>query len=356
MKALVRALTLVGLRELISEFGGKPEVLAREVGLDPRAFDQPERLISARKAHEIVNLAAATLRKPDLGLIWGARSDPSRLGPLHVALANAATGREALQLVARFLHLNFPLGAVRLAKRTGRRQYLISLRSYLPNPPPMIQFYERRVGSLHVLLGLVCGRGYKPEEVWFSHDQLSPDAAYRRVFGVLPRFGMPEAGIVIAGSTLDAVRPGANLQVRAMAVAYLESQGPNPSRSRADETRRIVEALIRSSTCSVEEAARAMGIHARTLQRDLKLEGTTFEVIRDGVRRDLARQLLRDRSQSITQVSLQLHYATASAFTRSCRRWFRNSPSRVRELLSDAPRRPGVRKKRTPVQKNGRRQ
>jgi AraC-like DNA-binding protein len=173
---------------------------------------------------------------------------------------------------------------------------------------------------------------------------------------VLPRFGMPEAGIVIAGSTLDAVRPGANLQVRAMAVAYLESQGPRPSRSRADETRRIVEALIRSSTCSVEEAARAMGIHARTLQRDLKLEGTTFEVIRDGVRRDLARQLLRDRSQSITQVSLQLHYATASAFTRSCRRWFRNSPSRVRELLSDAPRRPGVRKKRTPVQKNGRRQ
>ncbi len=140
-----------------------------------------------------------------------------------------------------------------------------------------------------------------------------------------------------------------------MAVAYLEGQGPHPSRSRADETQRIVEALIRSCACTVGEAARAMGIHLRTLQRDLKLEGTTFEVIRDGVRRDLARQLLKDRSQSITQVSLQLHYATASAFTRSCRRWFRNSPSRVRELLSDAPRSPGARKKPPLMHKNGRR-
>ena len=44
----------------------------------------------------------------------------------------------------------------------------------------MVQFYERRVGSLHVLLKLVCGQHYRPDEVWFRHDQLSPDAAYRR--------------------------------------------------------------------------------------------------------------------------------------------------------------------------------
>jgi AraC-like DNA-binding protein len=99
-----------------------------------------------------------------------------------------------------------------------------------------------------------------------------------------------------------------------------------------------------------------MGIHARTLQRYLKLEGMTFEAMRDGVRRDLARQLLRDRSHSIAQVSLQLHYATGSALTRNYRRWFRNSLGRVRELPSDTPRRPGVLKKRRLMQKNGRRQ
>ena len=338
MKALVRALTLVGLRELVGEFGGDIDALARTVGLDPRALDQPDRLISARKAHELVNLAAQALRRRDLGLIWGARSDPSRLGPLHVALAHAETGREALQLVARFLHLNFPLGAVRLAKQPGRRKYMISLHSYLRNPPPMVQFYERRVGSIHVLLSFVCGQRYKPEEVWFSHEQLSSDAAYRRVFGVLPRFGMPEAGIVIASDTLDVVRPGSNPRVHAMAVAYLQGQGSGPSRSMADETRNIVEALIHTSPCTIAEVARAIGVHSRTLQRDLKREGVTFEAIRDEVRRDRARQLLEDRSQSITQVSLQLHYATASAFTRSCRRWFRNPPSRVREMLTKPPR------------------
>lgn len=344
MTELVRALTLLGLRELVLEFGGRPHALARQAGLDPRVFDQPERLISARKAHNIVNQAAEEIGRRDLGLIWGSRSDPSRLGPLHVAIANAETGREALHLVARFLHLNFPLGAVRLVRRPGRKQYLISLRSYLQDPPPMVQFYERRVGSLHVLLKLVCGQHYRPDEVWFRHDQLSPDAAYRRVFGTLPRFGMAEDGLVIAESTLDAVRPNANLQVREMAVAYLQQQSPRPVRSRMEETRRIVEALIRSSSCTVGETARAMGIHARTLQRDLRLEGFTFENIRDDVRRAMARQMLADTSQSITEIGMQLHYATPSAFTRSCRRWFRASPSAMRKALLSQPGRQGGRK------------
>lgn len=356
MTELVRALTLLGLRELVLEFGGKPHALARKAGLDPRVFDQPERLISARKAHTIVNLAADEIGRCDLGLIWGARSDPSRLGPLHVALANAETGREALQLVARFLHLNFPLGAVRLTKRSGRKQYLITIRSYLQDPPPMVQFYERRVGSLHVVLKLVCGQRYRPDEVWFRHEQLSPDAAYRRVFGTLPRFGMPEDGLVIARSTLDAVRPNANLQVREMAVAYLQQQSPQPVRSRAEETRRIVEALIRSSTCTIAEAARAMGIHPRTLQRDLKQDSVTFEIIRDDVRRAMARQLLADKSQSITQIGLQLHYATPSAFTRSCRRWFRASPSAMRKALLSPPSRPGARKTASGMRNSSRRQ
>lgn len=356
MTELVRALTLLGLRELVLEFGGKPNALTRKAGLDARVFDQPERLISARKAHNIVNLAADEVGRRDLGLIWGARSDPSRLGPLHVALANAETGREALQLVASFLHLNFPLGAVRLSKRPGRRQYLITLRSYLADPPPMVQFYERRVGSLHVLLKLVCGQRYRPDEVWFRHDQLSPDAAYRRVFGMLPRFGMAEDGLVIAESTLDAVRPNANQQVREMAVAYLQQQSPRPIRSRTEETRRVVEALIRSSGCTVGETARAMGIHARTLQRELRLEGFTFENIRDDVRRSMARQLLADPLQSITEVGLQLHYATPSAFTRSCRRWFRASPSAMRKALISQQGRHGARKAASGGRDSSRRQ
>ncbi len=331
MKEAVRALTLLGLRELVAEFGGDLDVLAAEVGIGPDELRDPQRLVQSRKVHELINLAAARLGRKDLGLLWGARSDPSRLGPLHVAVANAQTGRQAIELVATFLHVNFPTGAVTLKKLPGRPQDFLGVRSYLQNPPPLAQFHERRVGSLHIVLKLVCGAGYGPAEVWFSHQQLSPMAAYMRVFGVRPSFGMKENGLVIARSVLDAVRPSANRQVRDMAIAYLKANAPAPDATITAEARYVTEILMRSSLCTVTDAARVLGLHQRSLQRRLRDEGTSFEELRDGVRRDMARILLADLSLSITDIGLQLHYANASAFSRSCQRWFGRSPTAERE-------------------------
>ncbi len=334
MKEAVRALSLLGLRELVAEFGGDIEAFAREVGIEPGGLSEPERLIPASKAHELVNLAAARLARTDLGLLWGARSDPARLGPLYVAVANAQTGRQAVELVASFLHVNFPTGSVFVKKLAGRRHEFLGIRSYLKNPPPLAQFYERRVGSLHVILKQVCGQEYKPDEVWFSHDRLSPMTAYQQVFGVRPLFGMKENGLVIARSVLDAVRPEANRQVREMAIAYLKAHAPVADRSMAAEARYVIEILMRTSFCTVKEVARTLGVHQRNLQRQLKAEATTFETVRDEVRCEMARTLLGDPSISITDVGLQLHYANASAFSRSCQRWFGRSPSAERRFQS----------------------
>ena len=228
MREVVRALTLMGLDELVSELGGDLGKYADQIGFDLTSITYPERFVPARKVHELTNFAAGQLKRRDLGLLWGARSNPARLGPLHVALTSAQSGRQALSLIARFLHVNFPTGAVILKSLRGGRE-LIAVRSLLRHPPPLTQFYERRVGSLHAILKLVCGRDYQPEEVWFTHEQNAALSAYLRVFGVRPSFGMPDNGLVIARSVLDAVRPAANDQVREMAVSYLRSQAPPAS-------------------------------------------------------------------------------------------------------------------------------
>jgi len=333
MREVVRALGLLGLEELVSELGGDLSALAAEIGLDLAHARNPEAFLPTRQVHELVNLAAERLKRKDLGLLWGARSDPARLGPLHVALVNAQTGRQAFELIARFLHVNFPMGAVILEPRRGTRQDFLGVRSFLRRPPPLIQFYERRVGSLHVLLKLVCGPGYRPDEVWFAHDRQSSLSSYQRVFGIRPSFNMPENGILIARSVLDATRPAANAQVREMAVSYLRSHAAPANDSVAAETRHMVGILMRSSNCTASQAARSMGMHTRTLQRHLESEDTSFEAIRDDVRRSMAESLLADPSISLTDIALNLHYANLSTFTRSCRRWFGKPPTVVRRSL-----------------------
>lgn len=339
MREVIRAITLLGLEELVAEFGGDLRPIAAEVGIELSELQQPQKLLPIRKVHELVNRAAESVRRKDLGLVWGARSEPSRLGPLFVALINAQTAREAIGFLSRYLHVNFPLGAVELHSLPGRTREIIAVRSLLSRPPSMIQFHERRLGSVHVILKLVCGDAYRPAEVWFTHKQNAPAGAYMRVFGVRPLFEMPENGIVMQRSMLDARRSAANAQVRDMALAYLKTQATPPGRSAKAEVANILRILMRGANPTLSGTARALGMHPRTLQRRLRAEASTFEAIKDDVRRSLAEALMKDEDKSLVEIALMLHYANMSAFTRSCRRWFKGPPSRIRAALLKRSRR-----------------
>jgi AraC-like DNA-binding protein len=74
-------------------------------------------------------------------------------------------------------------------------------------------------------------------------------------------------------------------------------------------------------------------MHPRTLQRRLREEGTTFEAIKDEVRRDLAQRYLSQPDVPISQVAELLDYGEQSALGRSCRRWFDTSPRSLRARL-----------------------
>jgi AraC-like DNA-binding protein len=48
----------------------------------------------------------------------------------------------------------------------------------------------------------------------------------------------------------------------------------------------------------------------------------------------MAETLLGDLQTPVTEVAEALHYATPAAFTRSCRRWFGDSPRSLRRKLA----------------------
>src|SRR6185436_16358752 len=192
---------------------------------------------------------------------------------------------------------------------------------------------ERILSSIHKSLGQLGGGKYKPYEVWFTHEAISAPSVYRRIFGVLPQFGKPAMGIAIERTVLDTWRPGGSSQMRQIAETYLRSLGPPRDKSYTSRVSATAQSLLRGGECTPEQAARALGVHARTLQRRLKEEGTSFEKIKDDVRREWAESLLVQPSVSLSQIALMLDYADSSAFSRSCRRWFGEAPRSYRAKL-----------------------
>jgi AraC-like DNA-binding protein len=207
---------------------------------------------------------------------------------------------------------------------------------------------ERIVASLHKALGQLGGARYRPHEVWFTHEPISPIATYRKVFGATPLFGKPAMGIAIERTILDSWRAGGSSQMKEIAEVYLRAQSPPPNKDFTTRVASMARSLLNGGECTPEQAAKALGVHARTLQRRLKDEGSSFEKIKDDARREWAESLLVQPAVTLSQIAQMLNYADSSAFSRSCRRWFGESPRSYRAKLVAArtPRQAGPRSSR----------
>lgn len=85
---------------------------------------------------------------------------------------------------------------------------------------------------------------------------------------------------------------------------------------------------------TLDDAAPALGMSRRSLQRKLASGGTTLSRVVDEVRRDRAEQLVDQGLLTLAEVAARVGFAEPASFTRAWRRWFRERPSRRRAAPS----------------------
>jgi AraC-like DNA-binding protein len=71
-----------------------------------------------------------------------------------------------------------------------------------------------------------------------------------------------------------------------------------------------------------------LNMSAQTLRRRLKVEGTSYPMIKDEIRRDLAIEYLLSSNRSITDISTALGFSEPRSFTRAFKDWTGVSPSK----------------------------
>lgn len=98
-------------------------------------------------------------------------------------------------------------------------------------------------------------------------------------------------------------------------------------------TQKVVRALASAGAGrypQLDEVAGQFGVSTRTLMRQLRAEGTSFQVLLDTDRKGRAQWLLQQKGLSVEEVAAQLGYADTSNFSRTVRRWFGVTPRALR--------------------------
>ncbi|HUS64923.1 MAG TPA: AraC family transcriptional regulator ligand-binding domain-containing protein [Kofleriaceae bacterium] len=158
---------------------------------------------------------------------------------------------------------------------------------------------------------------------WLAHPRRKNAAALAEALA-LPSI---EYGAGSNGVELDRAALDLELRGDAALFAILCDHGELLLAARAGRSSRflglVVQQLrdeLRRGPPTLEGVATRMRVSARTLQRKLAAESTSFQALADDVRVEAARELLSAGRLAVGQIALELHYADVSTFVRAFKR------------------------------------
>jgi AraC-like DNA-binding protein len=320
----LRMSILAELPPLLREMGQDPDRLLGEIGLDPALFDDPENTIPFRVVGGLMEHCVARTGCRHLGLLLGQRGRAATLGVVGLLMENSPDVGTALRSMVQHLHLHDRGAAptLALAGNTASLGYAI----YEKDVRAADQIYSGSMAiACNIMRGL-CGADWHPTEVLFPFRKPPNVTAYRSFFGAPLRFDAYHCALAFPDFWLKRPVPGYDPQVRRAVealVTALDARGPGDP---AMEVRRQIRVSLLNGGASAGTLADVLAMHRRTLNRRLRLQGTTFQRILDEVRFEVARQLLRDTDIPIGDIATTLGYADNSPFSRAFRRWSGTTP------------------------------
>lgn len=185
----------------------------------------------------------------------------------------------------------------------------------------------------HSLLGWFAGRALPLQRVIFHFPAPKNGSEWTRFFGCAVHFDQPESALVFPPEVfgLANVQSEQTLQAFLKSVPYrliVPAYRENTLRDRVlailgdDFSRPLPEAVV---------VAKMLGMSVSTLRRQLSVEKTSFQELKDECRRAAAIRFLASTDLTLSDIASLLGFDEASSFFRAFKRWTGTTPADYRK-------------------------
>lgn len=321
---------LLRLVDFVARGGHDPDALCRAAGLRRAALAEPGARVPYALAERLGARAVAATGDPNLGLhlaLGLGEAVPHDAGAL--LLMASPTVRAALERMVRYQNYwgDGPRSA--LAPAPGG----LAVRYGHPWSDGALRRHADECAAAEILVGmrLLAERDVAPRAVRFRHRAPLDTREHEALFRCPVRFGEEHTELELDDATLDLPLPHANPAYSAIFQAQVEQSlaALNRDDSMGGAVRAAVRSTLASGACTLAATARSLGVSARTMQRRLRAEGTSFAEVVDGLRREAAEGLL-DGELPLGEIAARLGYAEPSAFHHAFKRWTGTTPEQAR--------------------------
>lgn len=332
----VRARGLSGFAELVSHFGGDCNCLLERAGIDVELLQTPDESLEHEKLVNLLEYAARELNVSDFGLRLAQLQGVSVLGPVALIAQHAPTVEEAIVAVGRNIAYHSPGAAITLETDTSTGgavpEGMACLRYdlFLPEGIPHRQNSELAYAISCNMLKMVSSTEPNLWRIHFSHAEGLSGEEYWGHVGCEVRLGQPFNALYFPKELLSRSVNNADPVLVETSQRYVSRIIARYPLDLAMQVQELIGRKLAGHGCTLPRVAMQLAMSPATLQRRLNALGVSFDEIADGVRKERAIKFLLHTNLPLVQVSGLVGYAEMSSLNRSCRRWFGDTPQRVR--------------------------
>lgn len=274
---------------------------------------------------------------PCFGLHTSAFIQPASYSVLGYIAMNCATVGEALSCIPLYEKIVGDMGTTSV--RADGDNVRVQWNCNFTHPVVRRHVIENVLASWTRFSRWISGKeSENPQGVWFEHaapPAVELLAEYQTVFATVPLFNQPCSALIVSRRQLDEPIRQADPQLlqtllqHATAVLAMIDQ----HESMAIKVKNLLRLQLNENLPRKETIAQQLHITARTLQRRLSDEGTTFQAVLNELRREMADYYLRQTGLSLDDIGIRLGFAESRSFHRSFKQWYGITPGRFREQL-----------------------
>lgn len=187
----------------------------------------------------------------------------------------------------------------------------------------------------HSLLSWFAGRRLPLQEVAFGFEEPQNGAGWSALFQCPVKFNAAKSLLSFESESLASP----NVQTERSLIKFLHSAPQKliaPSFSDHQLSDRVLALFgddVAQPLPRADEVGKLLGMSVSTLRRQLRVEGTSFQMLKDDCRREAAVKYLNARDLSFYEIATRLGFDEPSAFYRAFKRWTGCTPSEYRDGL-----------------------
>jgi AraC-like DNA-binding protein len=303
--------------------------LLRAAKLVEAQLSDPDARIPLSALARLWQAAAAHATDPVFGLRLGADVTVREFGLVGYTMAFSRTVGAALTRLARYDRIVSDALVVHLDETDEATWVRVDAHRAMHALRPAA---DARLAGLLSVCREIAATPIAPLAVQLPYRRPADVQDYEKFFRAPLEFGAPATAILLGKN--DLLRPvtagdeALSGYLDRLAEQVLSSLGAE--RTIHDRVRRVLWSELSDGVLDLDRVARLLGMSARTLQRRLRREGTTFAAVLARLRKDMAGPLLRDGQLAVSEVAFLLGYEDPSSFQRAFRRWSGCSPRAFR--------------------------